>query len=70
MSGSDAGGAARLQRSSHRALRLMGFVHGTGNIPKPHEMGTFPHTGTPEAAVWAPSGAPASPLLSEGSVRE
>lgn len=38
VSGNDACGAARLQRSSQGTLRLMGFVHGSGNIPKPHEM--------------------------------
>lgn len=74
VSGSDAGGAARLRRSSQRAPRLMGFVH-VGTSPSPMTwraqslLGawhSFPHTGTPEAAVWAPSDALAS-LLSEGS---
>lgn len=77
VSGSDAGGAARLQRSSARAPRLVEFVHVSGNVPMTWRacslLGarhSFSHTGTPEAAVCAPSDALASPLLSEGSVRE
>lgn len=55
VSGSDAvEQPEELQRSPQRALRLVGFVHASGNIHEPHEMEcmvsaqqTFPHAGTP-----------------------